>query len=301
MALYIQGPDVGAVYANLRDREVDVTPPHVTAYGMREVSARDPDGFTRNFLSPADAAADGARPPRGDGDGSPAATSRGIAVDGVRRADSDTLAGILAAPRGPAPARVTPRLHSTRSTTAYSDREEGGMKRTIAASPQPAPADLGSCDPEAALRAFVAKFDGPRQRLIAELRAALRRRYPAAHELVWDNYNFFVIGYSPTARPSDAPLSIAAASGGVSLCFVRGATLPDPTGLLSGAGKQTRFLRVADAADLDRPAVEALLAVAVAGAAGAMRDGPPGPLVVRSVSAKQRPRRVPPSPRPDLS
>ncbi|GJG89456.1 hypothetical protein tb265_46370 [Gemmatimonadetes bacterium T265] len=165
------------------------------------------------------------------------------------------------------------------------------MRRTTTAIPGPAPAHLASSDPDAGLRAFVAKFDAPRQQLIAELRAALRRRYPAAHELVWDNYNFFVIGYSPTARPSDAPLSIAAAASGVSVCFVRGAALPDPAGLLSGKGQQTRFLRVAAAADLDRPEVEALLAAAVADVAAPMRDGPPGPLVIRSVSAKQRPRR----------
>lgn len=42
--------------------------------------------------------------------------------------------------------------------------------------------------PEVALQTFIAKFAPPHQRLIRELRGALRRRYPAAHELVWDNY-----------------------------------------------------------------------------------------------------------------
>ena len=147
-------------------------------------------------------------------------------------------------------------------------------------------------DAEAALRAFIDKFDAANQRLIGEIRSAMRRRYPAAHELVYDNYNFFVIGYSPTERPSDAPLSIAASARGVSLCFVQGATLADPARLLSGAGKQTRFLRVAAASELDRPEVSALLAAATADAP--MRDGPPGRLVIRSVSAKQRARRSAP-------
>jgi hypothetical protein len=160
------------------------------------------------------------------------------------------------------------------------------MRHEIAASAQHSPADA-----EVALRAFVAKFDTSRQRLIADLRAALRQRYPAAHELVWDNYHFFVIGYSPTARPSDAPLSIAASAKGVSVCFIHGVHLADPTGLLSGAGTQTRFLRVDCAADLDRPDVDALLAAAVARVAAPMRNDPRGPLVIRSVSAKQRPRR----------
>ncbi|HEY0780034.1 MAG TPA: hypothetical protein VGD56_18865 [Gemmatirosa sp.] len=81
----------------------------------------------------------------------------------------------------------------------------------------------------------------------------------------------------------------------MSLCFIHGAALPDPAGLLSGAGQQTRFLRVGAAADLERPEVEVLLAAAVAGVAGALRDGPPGPLAIRSVSATQRPRQRPPA------
>lgn len=87
-----------------------------------------------------------------------------------------------------------------------------------------APAQSRPADAETALQQFVAKFDAPNQRLIADVRAALRRRFPAANELVWDNYNFFVIGYSPTERPSDAPLSVAASAKGVSLCFVHGAS-----------------------------------------------------------------------------
>lgn len=167
------------------------------------------------------------------------------------------------------------------------------MARTSRISRTSPPSDTANA--EAALSGFVAKFDATRQTLITEIRAAMRRRYPAAHELVWDNYNFFVIGYSPTARPSDAPISIAASAAGVSLCFIRGAALADPTKLLSGEGKQTRFLRLRGASDLDHPDVEMLLASALADVSDAMRNGPPGPLVIRSVSAKQRPRRKPTS------
>jgi hypothetical protein len=160
------------------------------------------------------------------------------------------------------------------------------MARVPRSPGQPAPTDA-----EAALQAFIAKFDPAHQRLIGDVRAALRRRFPAAHELVYDNYNFFVIGYSATVRPSDALLSIAASAKGVSLCFIHGASLADPSGLLLGSGKQTRFLRVASAEDLDRSEVETLLAAAVATAKVALRDGPPGMLIIRSVSGKQRARR----------
>ena len=147
-------------------------------------------------------------------------------------------------------------------------------------------------DAEARLSAFIAKFDPDHQRLIRQVRAALRQRFPAAHELVYDNYNFFVIGYSATLRPSDAVLSIAASAAGVNLCFVHGAVLPDPSGLLRGAGKQTRSLRVASVLDLARAEIAALLALAASLAPVPLRDGVPGTLVIRSVSAKQRPRRA---------
>ena len=144
---------------------------------------------------------------------------------------------------------------------------------------------------EAQLEAFVAKFDPKDQRLIRAVRRALRNRLPAAHELVYDNYNFFVIGYSPTERPSDAILSIAARANGVGLCFLHGAALPDPKKVLQGSGNQTRFIRLESANVLARPAVEALVAVAIARAKSPLPATGRGKLIIRSVSSKQRPRR----------
>ena len=122
---------------------------------------------------------------------------------------------------------------------------------------------------------------------------AVRRRLPTANELVWDNYNFFVIGYSPTERPSDSVLSIAARANGVGLCFIYGAKLPDPKKVLQGSGSQTRFLRLESADVLGRPEVEALVAAAIARARTPYPAEGRGRLIIRSVSARQRPRRRP--------
>ena len=146
-------------------------------------------------------------------------------------------------------------------------------------------------DAEARLQDFIEKFDPEHQTLIRAVRRKLRKRFPTAIELAYDNYNFFVIGYSPTDRPSDAIVSIAAAANGVGLCFIHGARLPDPQKILVGAGKQTRFIRLPSATVLDRPEVEALLAAAVAASETPFPSGGRGKLVIRSVSAKQRPRR----------
>ena len=144
---------------------------------------------------------------------------------------------------------------------------------------------------ESQLRAFVEKFASEDQRLIRAVRSAVRRRLPTANELVWDNYNFFVIGYSPTERPTDSIVSIAARANSVGLCFIHGASLPDPKRLLLGSGRQTRFIRVSSARQLSHPDIEALIAAAVALASKPLPATGRGQLVIRSIAVKQRPRR----------
>jgi hypothetical protein len=141
------------------------------------------------------------------------------------------------------------------------------------------------------LKRFISKFERGHQKVIRAVRKTLRKRFPTANELAYDNYNFFVIGYSPTERPSDAILSIAAGSNGVGLCFIHGAKLPDPKKILLGSGNQTRFIRVGSVEVLARPEVGSLLAAAVARSRTPFRTSGRGKLIIRSVSAKQRPRR----------
>jgi len=48
---------------------------------------------------------------------------------------------------------------------------------------------------------FIEKFESAMTQRIRAVRATLRKRFPTGIELVYDNYNFFVIGYSTTERP----------------------------------------------------------------------------------------------------
>jgi len=148
-----------------------------------------------------------------------------------------------------------------------------------------------SASSEEQLASFIAKFDPKNQALIRSVRKALRRRLPTANELVYDNYNFFVIGYSPSERPSDTIVSIAAAANGVGLAFYRGATLADPQKILLGSGSQNRFLRLESAATLERPEIAALIDAAVEQNQVPLPASGRGKLIIRSISAKQRPRR----------
>ena len=138
---------------------------------------------------------------------------------------------------------------------------------------------------------FIAKFDPKVAKVIRASRAALRKRFPTANELVYDNYNFFVIGYSTTERPSDCMVSLAANAKGVGLSFYYGATLPDPGNILLGSGNQNRFIRLESAATLAKPEVEALLRAATAQAKSPLPTTGRRRTIVRSVAARQRPRR----------
>ncbi len=148
-----------------------------------------------------------------------------------------------------------------------------------------------SDDSEKQLKGFIDKFEPKYQALIRATRKALRKRLPVANELAYDNYNFFALGYCSTERPSDCIVSIAAGANGVGLSFYRGSTLPDPHRILLGSGKQNRFIRIESAEMLGRPEVEALIGAAVAQARTPLPASGGGKLIIRSVSAKQKPRR----------
>ena len=114
---------------------------------------------------------------------------------------------------------------------------------------------------------------------------------PTAIQIVYDNYNFFVIGYSSTERPSDCIVSLAAASNGVGLSFYYGASLPDPSNLLQGSGKQNRFIRLQNVEQIRLPAVLKLIRTAARQGKTPLPTSGQGHTVIKSISAKQRPRR----------
>lgn len=160
---------------------------------------------------------------------------------------------------------------------------------------KPAPAHTRNA--EAELAGFIDKFTPEMAKMIRAVRAALRKRLATANELVYDNYNFFVIGYSSTLRPSDSFISLVADGHGVRIAFYWGAKLPDPKGILLGSGSQNRFIRLESARDLSKPDVDALIQSAIAYGKTPLPATGHGTLVIRSVSAKQRPRRVAQKPR----
>jgi len=144
--------------------------------------------------------------------------------------------------------------------------------------------------PAKQLTLFLSRFSPDIVKLAKAARAKLRKRLPGAIEMVYDNYNALVIGFSPTERPSDAILSIVIWPKKVSICFIQGKHLPDPQHVLQGDGNQVRFIGLdAGAAILDTPAIRTLVSEAVAFGESPFRGK--GLLVIRAIAKKQRPRR----------
>jgi len=141
------------------------------------------------------------------------------------------------------------------------------------------------------LDSFIGKFSpnvAARARVeIERMRALL----PSAIELVYDNYNALAIGFGPSERASEAIFSIAIYPKWVSLFFLQAQGLPDPDKLLKGSGKVARHIVLATPEMLDKPAVKTLMKEATARAAVPFASSGAHRLIIKSVSAKQRPRR----------
>src|ERR1700730_2773438 len=134
-------------------------------------------------------------------------------------------------------------------------------------------ANLSQADAQAQLDSFLAKYDPEVAAFARRALAKMRKLVPGAVEMVYDNYNWLVIGFSPTERPSEAIFSLVLPPGRVTLCFLQGAGLPDPAKRLKGSGNVVRNIRLYNAGEpdghvLDDPEVLALLNVALNRAKG---------------------------------
>ncbi len=157
---------------------------------------------------------------------------------------------------------------------------------------QPSRAATTSVSPAHLIAGFLDKYTTEIVTAATESRSRLRKQIPGGIEFVYDNYNALVFGYGPSDRPSEAVLSLAIMPRWVTLCFLRGAKLADPKGLLRGSGSIVRNVRLTGPAHLDDPNVRDLIREAVARATPSFPSGGRQQhTVIKSISAKQRPRR----------
>lgn len=152
-------------------------------------------------------------------------------------------------------------------------------------------------DSEIQLASFIDKYNPEVGRLARSICARMRALYPTALELVYDNYNALAIGYSPSEKTSEAIFSIALYPRWVSVFFLQASGQPDPGKLLKGTGSVCKHVVLSSAEMLDDPALQTLMKEAVARAKVTFPRNGEHRLIVKSVSAKQRPRRPAEPPR----
>ncbi len=145
--------------------------------------------------------------------------------------------------------------------------------------------------PRQELDGFLSKYEPDIASEARKVLAKMRTRLPGAIELVYDNYNALAIGFGPTERASEAIFSIAVFPRWVSLFFLQGAKLDDTDKVLKGSGNVVRHIVLEGPATLDRPAVKALMKQALERAKKPLERKARGRVIIKSISAKQRPRR----------
>lgn len=154
------------------------------------------------------------------------------------------------------------------------------------------PKAVPAANPKKQLDLFLARYNPKIASLARQALTKLRKRLAGSIEMVYDNYYALVIGFVPNERPSDAIFSIALYPDHVSLCFLQGAGIPDPHGRLLGSGNVARHVRLESAAALDDAEIVSLMNAALHRAKVPLDPKQRRRLIIKSVSAKQRPRRT---------
>ncbi len=141
---------------------------------------------------------------------------------------------------------------------------------------------------DAEIQSFIDQYAPETAAEAMECRSKMRSIIKNGFELVYDNYNALVFAYGPTEKSRTASISIAVYPHWIRLFFLEGKDLDDPDSLLEGSGKQVRSVKLHSAEDLEMTNVRALIHKAMG---DSFESAPPLKTVVKSVSAKRRPRR----------
>ena len=144
---------------------------------------------------------------------------------------------------------------------------------------------------QAQLDGFIDKFTPQVAALARALLAKMKARIPGAQILVYDNYNALAIGFARNDKAGQAILSLAVMPQWVTLCFLWGVRLDDPDGRMKGGGSRVRSIRLHTVDAIDDPYIQRLIDQALDETEWPVDPGEPQRLIIKSVSAKQRPRR----------
>ena len=110
------------------------------------------------------------------------------------------------------------------------------------------------------LEQFLDQYSPAVRELAMRIRALVLIALPGAIELVDPPSKIIAYGYS--SKYTGLVCAIQPHASYVNLIFSKGATLPDPHGLLTGTGKRARHVKIEKVEDIERPGVRDLVEVA---------------------------------------
>ncbi len=138
--------------------------------------------------------------------------------------------------------------------------------------------------PSAQFAASLSRFPPEIVALVKRCLPKIRRAVPCPYQLVYNYSNSLVVAFSMSERGYEATVAMAIFPRWVRLYFDK--SLPDPKGLLEGAGTKVRSVTIKAASDLDQADLQALFRAAV------KRSGIPSPkprstrMVIKSAPKK---------------
>jgi hypothetical protein len=140
------------------------------------------------------------------------------------------------------------------------------------------------------LKTFLKPFPADVQKTALYLRKFVWEMLPGANELIYDNYNALVIGFSLSDRAGNVICSIATYAKYCNFGFFPGTDIPDPKRLLKGDGSMYRYIRVESIEGFPVEDMKKMLADAWINAGVKMtgKQTLKGATMVKAISAKKR-------------
>jgi len=143
--------------------------------------------------------------------------------------------------------------------------------------------------PSAQLAAFLSRFPPGIVALVRRCLPKLRRAVPCPYEIVYDYTNSVVVAFSMSERGYEAIVAVAIFPHSVRLYFDK--SLPDPKGLLEGAGTKVRSVTLKGASDLEHGDIQTLVKAAIKHAGVTFPKTGSTRMIVKSASKKRQPKR----------
>jgi hypothetical protein len=134
-----------------------------------------------------------------------------------------------------------------------------------------APKEPAQRQDEEGFRKIIAHLPEPVRELALGARGLILKVLPRAHEVVWERQKTAGYGTGPK-KMSEHFCWLLFGEQHVALGFYYGTELPDPAGLLTGTGKLMRHVKIKSGADLQDPALLALVRAATTHRVPPLRD-----------------------------